>query len=168
MPCLPSPEYSASFSLQVHFDAVNRAGGYAALHAAVAYRAWRLNWHNSEIASEMGLRELQVRRITARLVRCARWLDLPTYEVPGWRLGRRKPKVRRVRTPESFERFNGGRHKRANGSPEQILDLWNKGRGIVAIYKEVRTSPQRVVRVLKHHGVFISRRNQYKEFKSFK
>src|ERR1035437_6288635 len=39
----------------IHNDAVARAGSYAALQAAIAYRSWRLGWHSPDVAESLGV-----------------------------------------------------------------------------------------------------------------
>jgi hypothetical protein len=63
---------SAEINVVRSVKAVSDAGGYVALCAAIAYRAWLLRWHDAEIAAELHLTIPQVMAYTARMRRIAR------------------------------------------------------------------------------------------------
>jgi hypothetical protein len=63
-------------------NAVSNAGGYVAVCAAVAYRAWLLRWHDADIAGEMNLTKGQVTAYLARMRRVARSLGFPCVMRP--------------------------------------------------------------------------------------
>jgi hypothetical protein len=57
-----------------HITAVQRAGGYLELQAAVAFRAWRLGQTSVEVAASLGITPFSVRVILQRLRDTARSL----------------------------------------------------------------------------------------------
>jgi hypothetical protein len=63
-----------------HREAVRRAGTYLSLHAAIAFRAWRLGQNSVEVAAEIGLTPVNVRVSLERLKRIARELGFDTGE----------------------------------------------------------------------------------------
>jgi hypothetical protein len=56
-----------------------RHGGYVALRAAIAYKAWRLSKDAHTIADELGMNHCAVRQILNRLCKVARRLGLETF-----------------------------------------------------------------------------------------
>jgi hypothetical protein len=95
---------------QKHIDAVRRAGGYAPLIAAVAYRAYRLCEDSVLIAQGLGITPVCVRQHLNRLRRCARDLGLegPSQHwsakprPPVTLVPKKVPKVRRTREERSL------------------------------------------------------------------
>jgi hypothetical protein len=62
-----------------HVTSVEANGGYVAMRAAIAYRAWRLAKDSHTIAEEMGVDWRNVRIILYRLCEVARRLGLETF-----------------------------------------------------------------------------------------
>jgi len=59
-----------------HKEAVQRAGGYAALTAAISFRSFRLGWKSQQIAESLGVTASMVRQQIFRLREVARALKL--------------------------------------------------------------------------------------------
>lgn len=79
-------EACAQGSLSAHWQAceeficaVANCGGYMEMVGAVAYRAWRLRWHDNDIAASLAMQKESVKRIRIRLVKYAERLGFPTH-----------------------------------------------------------------------------------------
>jgi len=120
--------------MQAHFDASEHCGGYMPLIAAIAYRAWHLRRHSSDIANEVGVTTYYVEQLLHNLRRIAKSLGYSTVEP----------------TRRKWE------FKRADLVP-QILALWEQGKSTVAIAGELDTRTATVRKVLRAHGVYIRR-----------
>src|ERR1700722_250450 len=66
-------------NLYRHIMLNERHGGYVALRAAIAYKAWRLAKDANTIANELGMNHCAVRQILNRLCKVARRLGLETF-----------------------------------------------------------------------------------------
>ena len=80
-------ESCAQGSLSAHWQAceeyitaVANCGGYMEMLAAIAYRAWRLRWHDRDIAATLAMQTESVKRNRIRMVKYAERLGFPTYE----------------------------------------------------------------------------------------
>jgi hypothetical protein len=80
-------KYQASLR-EVHKQAIIRAGGYLACHAAVAYRYWRLEQGCIAVAEVLGITPTNVRQIAHKLVSNARALGFETH-APHWTKGKK-------------------------------------------------------------------------------
>lgn len=60
-------------------NAVDQAGGYMQLLAGISYRAWRLRWHDEDIADHFQLSTETVKQIRLRLIAFAQRLGFETY-----------------------------------------------------------------------------------------
>jgi hypothetical protein len=85
-----------------HIQAVKKAGGILQMLAAIMYRAWKLHWHDSEIAEELGLTAPAVAKQRAKLLRIAKKLGYPTY-----------PPTKRRRETFAPAPSEAARHRRA-------------------------------------------------------
>ena len=79
-------EACAAGSLSAHWSACEEfivatanCGGYMQMLAAIAYRAWRLNWHDSEIAASLAMTIQSVTDTRTRLLRYAERLGFATF-----------------------------------------------------------------------------------------
>lgn len=59
--------------------AVADAGGYMEALSAIAYRCWRLNWHDRDVAASLAMQTESVKRVRIRLVKYAEKLGFPTH-----------------------------------------------------------------------------------------
>lgn len=50
-----------------HIAAINRAGGYMEIQAAIAFKSWRLGMPSPDVATDLGMSPWQVRQILRRL-----------------------------------------------------------------------------------------------------
>lgn len=62
-----------------HITAVANCGGYMEMLGAVAYRAWRLRWHDRDIAASLAMTVSSVADVRTRLLRYAERLGFPTF-----------------------------------------------------------------------------------------
>jgi hypothetical protein len=108
-------------------NATERAGGYMALLAGVTYRAWRLRWHDREIADSLGLKPKAVAGIRERVVRYAKFLGYETN--PPKRI---KPDAR----------------------AELAIYFWQQGRSLSQIAKSLPATRQFVRDVLGKAGLY--------------
>jgi hypothetical protein len=67
-------------SMEQYIAAVRGCGGYMEMLGAVAYRAYRLRWHDEDIAASLAMTTVSVRTIRFRLLRYAERLGFTTYE----------------------------------------------------------------------------------------
>lgn len=79
---------------EAHMAAVKRAGGYLALQAAIAYRAWRLGQDSCAIAETLGMSPQGVRVNLQRICEVARKLGYETFG-RHYSFGRLRPKRNR-------------------------------------------------------------------------
>jgi hypothetical protein len=120
---------SAEINLVRSVKAVSDAGGYVALCAAIAYRAWLLRWHDSEIAAELNLTIPQVMAYTARMRRVAR--------SHGFTCVLRKS----AHLPPTDD------------DVEAIVAMWNENKTIREIVRALGTCRQTVKQILCDRGV---------------
>lgn len=81
-----------------HIRSVERAGGYLHLHAAVAYRSWKLGYTSGQVASELQMTAPGVRLVLYRLSKIAKSLGFETAKTGKW-LGKsnvRQPHVTKL------------------------------------------------------------------------
>jgi DNA-binding CsgD family transcriptional regulator len=116
--------------LVAHLSAVEASGGYMQLISAVAWRAWRMRWPSPDISAEFGIKYLQVMQILERLVRIARILNFPTYEV-GNNPGRRASKA----------------------NEQNVAEKWSQGLTVAQIMETLGADWQVVVTILKRLGL---------------
>jgi len=114
-----------------HINAVRASGSYLALIAGISYRAWRLGWHDQDIANELGMTKAGVGRILRRLVRYAEELGFQTY----------------------------AHRKLRDLNPERVHELWNQGRTVSQIVVELKTCADTVRHILRLKNVFVWNRN---------
>lgn len=105
-------------------NAVDQAGGYMQLLAGISYRAWRLRWHDEDIANHFQLSAPAVQQIRLRLIAFAQRLGFATYA----------PKSEYIEAREA-------RHA-------LIRDLWQQGRTVAEIAKRVPCARREVYFVL--------------------
>ena len=67
-------------AMEEYITAVRGCGGYMEMLGAVAYRAWRLNWHDRDIAASLAMQSESVKRVRLTLLKYAQRLGFPTYE----------------------------------------------------------------------------------------
>jgi hypothetical protein len=117
-----------------HLNAVRTAGSYLALLAAISYRAWRLAWHNRDVAESIGLTAEGVKRILRRLVLYGEEMGFETY----------KP------------RKDAGK---GNCDYVGVMALWTAGLTTRQISRELRCSIGGVKHTLRMAGVYVWNRN---------
>ncbi len=66
--------------MEQYIAAIRGCGGFMQLIGAVAYRAYRLRWHDKDIAGSLAMTTESVRAIRLRLLKYAERLGFPTYE----------------------------------------------------------------------------------------
>lgn len=67
-----------------HVRSVEHAGGYLHLHAAVAYRSWKLGYTSGQVASELQMSAPGVRLVLYRLSLIAKELGYETAKTGKW------------------------------------------------------------------------------------
>jgi hypothetical protein len=78
--------------VKAHIAAVRKAGGYLQLHAAIAFRSWRLGMTSVEVAESLGMTPYAVRVALWRLRDAAKKLGFDAGRVGHTAGMRRKPK----------------------------------------------------------------------------
>ncbi len=184
-----SATYQASQTwqaIQDYLAAQTNCGGFMALHTAVAYRAWRLNWKDKDIADSLAIgRPGCVGQILRKLIRIAADLGYPTRKtwsftnfanedeiVELWKAGLTTTAISKklnccpMRVRSSLKRLGLFTYRRypeqfksARGKAEDIVALWQQGFGTVQIAHKLGTGQGTVVRVLKKRGLYVLRSN---------
>jgi hypothetical protein len=114
-----------------HLNAIRTAGSYLALLAAISYRAWRLGWHDRDVAEAVGLTEKGVARILYRLVFHGEEMGFETYK----------------------RRSDAG--EKSNCDYVAVIALWTAGRSIPKIANELKCSAYAVRHILRVAGVYV-------------
>jgi hypothetical protein len=110
--------------------------GYMALIAGISYRAWRLRWHDSDIAREAGMTTTAARDLRRRLVHCAEVLGFPTH-----------PKKRNDLAPRITK--------------EIVVAMWEMHSMTThGIARALNCAPHLVNRLLKIAGVYVPNRRR--------
>jgi hypothetical protein len=116
-----------------HLNAVRNVGSYVTLLAAISYRAWRLGWHDKDIAESVGLTRRGVTEIIGRLVLYGKEMGFETYAT-------RK-----------------GGHE-SNCDYVAVVALWTAGMSTNEIAKELRCHRRSVRHTLRLAGVYVMKR----------
>ena len=114
------------------------AGGYLDTICAVAYRGWKLRWHNPEIEEHMCLRKDMARDILVRLMRIATEMGFEVYQ-------KRKGPGRREGRPSIPE--------------DKIVAMWKEGASVGKIAAAFETNPLQVRHVIRKLGLYTWRRS---------
>jgi hypothetical protein len=117
-----------------HLNAVRNVGSYVALLAAISYRAWRLGWHDRDIAASVGLTRRGVSEIIGRLVLYGKEMGFETYAAR-----------------------NGG--PESNCDYVAVVALWTAGMSTNEIAKELRCHRRSVRHTLRLAGVYVRDRH---------
>ncbi len=158
---------------------VEEVGGYVAFIGAVAYRAWRLMWPNSLIASELNVTHDSVQDVGQMLRDYAEELGFETYKHPAHR-GRFKVDQDNIaalwtqgnhsaRSIAKILCHDHGTVRRAlkrlglltgphRANEAAILELWDKGYRLTQIRDELGNSVATIRIVLKRRGVYVADR----------
>jgi len=107
-------------------------GDWLGMVSAIAYRSWRLRWHNNDVAVSLAMKERSVMSVVLKLRQAA--------ELLGYDVG--------------THGYFGGKK---NGSDEKILALWSAGKTIGEIRQEIGASRARIRLLLKKRGVWRKR-----------
>jgi hypothetical protein len=111
---LDCPDDSKIVWIAKHSASVRRAGGYAAMIAAVAYRCWRLGQDSVTVAQSLGITPGAVRQQLTRLLAIARKLGLECGS-PHWSTKPPKsPKPYKPPRPKSVPLTHAERSARAS------------------------------------------------------
>lgn len=116
-------------------QANTRCGTYMSWLGAVAWKAWRLGYFDSEIAEELAVPQRTVMNVIKSLVKVARDLGFPTYDVPGPRTGKK-----------------GGGPPRRPMDVARALELWDAGQPTTEIMAALGETRCRVLQALKENG----------------
>lgn len=84
---------------QLHHEAVKRAGGYAALQSAIAYRSWRLRQYSVTVGVALGISPQNVRVSVQRMNDAARFLGFEVFPDHHTRGTKRARKARKSGMP---------------------------------------------------------------------
>jgi hypothetical protein len=123
--------------MEEHFAAIDSAGGYLPLLGAIAYRAWRLRWHNRDIAFSLATKPAAVQHILDKLQRIAVLLGF--------------------RTVQRSERRQAWLAKKA-GVDEAIISAWKDGKTTGQIVRDLHVTPTRITNLLRWHGLYTWRK----------
>jgi hypothetical protein len=108
-----------------HKAAIKRAGSYEALHAAIAYRSFRLGWHSSAVAESLGVTAAMVRMNLMRMRDTARRLGFEENEPQHWsrgvKHGPRKKGIRLQRGPWAKKKYSAQWAVKKTASPSSGL-----------------------------------------------
>ena len=132
--CVDNAEMEHWNKMAQTIRAVDKAGGFMALIAAISFRAWRLCHHDKEIAAELGMTDTAVGGILRRLISYAQRLGFETY-------AQRKDMIR------------------PDAQVELVLFLWKQNHTVGEIVKSLRCAPKFVRSVLRKNGVYVWRRH---------